>query len=306
MKLLVIFILVSSIAINSYAQENINTDTEINTKPAVSDRLSMYKDNYFITGFSRDENLNKQIKYQFSIKYRFNAEDGKLNIYFIHTQKHFWDIYTFSSPFRETNFSPGLMLFFDLNKLLNRQSPWLRNLEIIPELHQSNGEIEERNRSWNRAIINFNIYEGGLCFNDARLKIAYSPYAIWGFNFEEEYNGDIYKYSMNSLSLMIRDLQTSKYKELFGVDIDLYAISGYKKAYTATLSGENIITVGNFNPAHFTFIGDLKIRMNWLGCGLFFQICHGYSDSLIRYNEKETRGKIGFTLLNNDFLSAYN
>ncbi|WP_394700040.1 phospholipase A [uncultured Draconibacterium sp.] len=73
----------------------------------------MFKDNYFVTGTTLNDEpkkYNSDAKFQISIKYRIMNKPFLYGFYpyLTYTQKSFWDIYLNSSPFAESNYNPGL------------------------------------------------------------------------------------------------------------------------------------------------------------------------------------------------------
>ncbi len=94
-----------------------------------------------------------EVKFQLSIKTKIWQDLlGKdLDLWFGYTQQSFWQFYDFddSSPFRETNYEPELILNYRTDyDLLGWKSRFL-NLAFN---HQSNGRSEPQSRSWNRII----------------------------------------------------------------------------------------------------------------------------------------------------------
>lgn len=76
-----------------------------------------------------------------------------------YTQKSHWQIYntTYSRPFRETNYEPELILNFATNfSLLGLKTRMLG----IAFNHQSNGRAFELSRSWNRVILHAGFERG--------------------------------------------------------------------------------------------------------------------------------------------------
>jgi len=121
-----------------------------------SPAFTIYKNNYFITGVPLDEEANKEnsdMKFQISFKQRLWNKRLPLGTYLhmIYTQKSFWDLYTSSSPFRETNYNPGLLLV----------RPTFRNNLLTGGLalsfeHESNGRDSIYSRSWNFLALTYN------------------------------------------------------------------------------------------------------------------------------------------------------
>jgi phospholipase A1 len=99
---------------------------------------------------------NNEAKFQLSFKVKL-WEDivGKdVDLWFAYTQLSFWQLYnsTFSSPFRETNYEPEVLLNFRMNYDLLGLKGRVINLGIN---HQSNGRAKPLSRSWNRIVANF-------------------------------------------------------------------------------------------------------------------------------------------------------
>lgn len=77
--------------------------------------LSIHKDNYFITGIPTNKDIASKTadaKYQISFKALVtrNTLPFDTHLFITYTQKAFWNVYEFSSPFRELNFNPGIGL----------------------------------------------------------------------------------------------------------------------------------------------------------------------------------------------------
>lgn len=99
-----------------------------------------------------EQDLNRtELKFQLSFKLKMmeNMFNDRADLWFGYTQQSFWQAYNSdnSSPFRETNYAPELMLIFPTNySLLGMEGKFL-NLGLI---HQSNGKALPLSRSWNR------------------------------------------------------------------------------------------------------------------------------------------------------------
>lgn len=97
-----------------------------------------------------------EIKMQFSFKVPLVRElignNGMLS--FGYTQQSFWQAYNgnYSSPFRENNYEPEILLSFHGDYELNNFHGRLITLSLN---HQSNGGTEPLSRSWNRVMLDF-------------------------------------------------------------------------------------------------------------------------------------------------------
>ncbi len=97
-----------------------------------------------------------EIKMQFSFKVPLVREllgnNGMLS--FGYTQQSFWQAYNgnYSSPFRENNYEPEILLSFHGDYALNNFHGRLITLSLN---HQSNGGTEPLSRSWNRVMLDF-------------------------------------------------------------------------------------------------------------------------------------------------------
>jgi phospholipase A1/A2 len=101
------------------------------------------------------ESQNIEAKFQLSFKVKL-WEDilGKdMDLWFAYTQLSYWQVYnkTFSSPFRESNYEPELLLNFRTDYNLFGLKGRIINIGIN---HQSNGRGQLLSRSWNRIVAN--------------------------------------------------------------------------------------------------------------------------------------------------------
>lgn len=111
--------------------------------------FGIYRDNYFITGVplnQRVTNSSADAMFQVSIRHRLTKSilPFKTFAYITYTQKSFWNIYAESSPFRDTNYNPGIGL----------AKPILRGNQLFGTVflqikHESNGKEGTDSRSWN-------------------------------------------------------------------------------------------------------------------------------------------------------------
>jgi phospholipase A1 len=96
----------------------------------------------------------------FKTKLVETAFDKPVDLWFGYTQNSFWQAGNrqASSPFRETNYQPELMLVTPLNlDLLGMHASFL-NLGVV---HQSNGQASTLSRSWNRVYAQVGLERAG-------------------------------------------------------------------------------------------------------------------------------------------------
>jgi phospholipase A1 len=101
-------------------------------------------------------NLKKpEAKFQLSIKVKLWQDilGKEMDLWFGYTQQSFWQFYDFedSSPFRETNYEPELLLNFRTHYSI---LGWKGRFINVGFNHQSNGQSEPLSRSWNRIVAN--------------------------------------------------------------------------------------------------------------------------------------------------------
>jgi phospholipase A1 len=107
-----------------------------------------------------------EVAFQLSIKSKlWEGVLGKdMDLWVGYTQRSFWQLYNSdSSPFRETNYEPELLLNLPMSTDLLGMTLRTVNFGIN---HQSNGRGGSLSRSWNRIVANFgfekeNLFSGG-------------------------------------------------------------------------------------------------------------------------------------------------
>jgi phospholipase A1/A2 len=131
--------------------------------------LRSYRPNYFLpVAYNSSPNQGEQLdvgsnataqhneaKFQLSFKLKawedlFNQD---IDLWIAYTQLSFWQLYNsaFSSPFRETNYEPELLVNFRTNYELFGFKGRFVNVGFN---HQSNGRSQPLSRSWNRVVAN--------------------------------------------------------------------------------------------------------------------------------------------------------
>lgn len=105
--------------------------------------------------------VKPEVTFELSFKARLWRDIfGKnLCLWAAYTQRSFWQLYNFddSSPFRDTNYEPELLL--TLGTRLNLLGLDLRFVQAGFN-HQSNGQSEPLSRSWNRVVANVGLERG--------------------------------------------------------------------------------------------------------------------------------------------------
>jgi phospholipase A1/A2 len=114
----------------------------------------------------READPGKDLKYEevafqlsFKVKLWTDILDQKADLWIAYTQRSFWQYYNFedSSPFRETNYEPELLLNLRTDySLLGLRGRFIS----VGFNHQSNGQSEPLSRSWNRIVANAGFERG--------------------------------------------------------------------------------------------------------------------------------------------------
>lgn len=204
-----------------------------------------------------------EIKFQLSFKTKLweDVLGQSLDLWFAYTQRAFWQAYEWdaSSPFRETNYEPELLLAWRTRYPLLGLRGRVVHLGIN---HQSNGQAEPLSRSWNRLVAGTLLERG--------------PWQVWARAWlrlpepeGEDDNPDIVDY-------------------LGRGDLTVSYRSASSNTYAAQLRG-------NLNTGR----GSLQLDWGFpLGGPLqgYLQVFHGYGESLIDYDHVGTRVGVGVVL----------
>ena len=257
-------------------------DRRLNLEDEVKDKLfalTLHRPNYFLP-VTYNENPNEttyeeagkdlpnnyEAKFQLSFKMLMweNIFNGKGDLYAAYTQFSLWQIYNFSSPFRETNFEPELFLKFDTDfnflGLHNR-------LFLIGLTHQSNGQDVPLSRSWNRIYLEFIATKGNFV-------LGFKPWYRIPESSEADDNPDIDEYI--------------GYGKLFG------AYKKGKHVFSFTLRN-NLSLSGNRGGIEAGWSYELTRNLR-----AYLQYFNGYGESMVDYDNFTNR--IGIGLMINDWL----
>jgi phospholipase A1/A2 len=222
--------------------------------------FTINKDNYFITGSKLGLNLNNinaDAKLQVSFKMRLHKNAMPFNtfLFFVYTQKSFWNIYLDSSPFVETNYNPSLSLARSMFRHKKLHGVLAAQFE-----HESNGMGGIESRSWNCFSVSY--------FGVPSKKIRYFVKAWAPFLYSDNKNLMEYiGYSEARLTWVTRNNR---------LIFDLTC----RKAPALDWRG-NIQAECSWQPFKLeTF-------------HIFVQWWEGYAESLLHYNESSSRVRIG-------------
>jgi len=131
-----------------------------------SPSFAVFRDTYFVTGIPLNEKITNNTAdatFQISVRQRLTKSilPFKTFAYMTYTQKSFWDVYAESSPFRDTNYNPGI----GLGKVLFYKNRLVGGI-FVQIKHESNGRDGDDSRSWNYLSTSLKYYL------NARINIA--------------------------------------------------------------------------------------------------------------------------------------
>jgi phospholipase A1 len=205
-----------------------------------------------------------ELKFQISFKTKVlqGIFGGHGDLWAAYTQSSRWQLYNqkLSRPFRETNYEPEAMLTFATRyRLLGFQGSMLG----VGFNHQSNGRALPLSRSWNRII-----FQAG--FEKKDWTVLLRPWIR--LNDEDDENPAIEDYTGRA------DLLVS------------HVIKGHQ----LSLLAKHSLRFGNNNRGSMQFDWALPIFGRLRG---HVQLFHGYGESMIDYNHKQTTIGFGVSLI---------
>ncbi len=215
---------------------------------------------------TQDDNRSAELKFQFSLKSKVAQDlfDTDADLWLGYTQQSHWQVYNEnnSRPFRATDYMPELFL----TQPVKADLPFGGKLRMLGAgaVHHSNGEDDPLSRSWNRVYL-----MGG---------------AEWG-----------------NLTVVPRIWKRVKAKSASKKDDnpdieDFYGYGDVKLDYQLK-NGNNISGTFRYNPStkkgatEIAYTRPLENNIN-----LYMNLFHGYGESLIDYNHKDTTLGIGVML----------
>lgn len=207
------------------------------------------------------ENVEAKFQLSFKVPLWLDIADKNMELWFGYTQLSLWQLYNrqVSSPFRETNYEPELMLVVDTNYRLFGTN----NIYTVLGLnHQSNGQSRPLSRSWNRLYAAF-------LFEHNNMLVYVKPWYRLPQNGDDD-NADISKYlGYGELSLYYRR----------------------NKRVTGLKLWNNLRSSSNRTSVQL----DWSFPMNSRFKG-YIQLFNGYGETLIDYNHRVKRLGIGIML----------
>ena len=254
-------------------KNTLNTIDDHETKSTIEQMLESsfdiypYESNYFFPisydTKSKDNRKRNETKFQLSIKkpivHDFLGFDETL--YFGYTQTSWWQLYNQSSPFRETNYKPEIFVTVPYGK---KDKTALKGFKA-GFIHESNGQSEEKSRSWNRVYLE----------SFFQYKNLFIIPKVW-YRIKENKNND----------------DNHDIEDYLGYG-DISFIYPYKDNNFKLLLRNNLKSNNNRSFAQLDWTFPFFGSKNTFG---HIQFSNGYGDSLIDYNEDITRINFGISL----------
>jgi phospholipase A1 len=240
------------------------------------DLLTFYKDNYFLTGFTKSQ----EVKFQFSAKFDLWPNESAHAVYLAYSQKALWNAYLNSSPFQENDYNPELFYAFFHHPGRYVAPPGCAFFEErVGFEHESNGLGGTTSRGWDRVYgeTRFSCYRRVRGFASATLRVWAPPFGV------DAYNPDILNYvGFGELTLALGSDRGQGW-------LDQWNLSGtVRKGTSASLGVGSVEVDGRWRPPN----GDI-----WrLTLYLYAQLFVGYEEMLLTYNRPVTAFRIGIGL----------
>ncbi|WP_457593970.1 phospholipase A [Hydrogenimonas sp.] len=231
-----------------------------------------------------------EVEFQFSLKKNltYNLFGFGEIITAAYTQHSFWQLYSASSPFRETNYMPEVFVGFPTPPTIN-ESVGLKAVRF-GFLHQSNGQEGYRSRSWNRLYLQ-GLFQHENLFLTAR---------VWYRIPEADKSADYYRgytFDASGNPILYPDPNEAGDDNPDIVDYMGYGDISFRYLYRRHQFGG--LVRYNFNKG-----GQSRgaVQLEWsypfLGSKATFwylKLFNGYGESLIDYNRNVTKLSFGFS-----------
>ena len=187
---------------------------------------------------------------------------GHGDLWIAYTQKSFWQIYdkSMSRPFREVDYQPEAILNVPIKFIFLGIKARMFGIALN---HESNGKSNPYSRGWNRIIFH-----------------AGFEYENWSF------------YLRPWLRMRAASDDNPDISEYLG-RADVNVIYSYKENIFNLIASHNL-DFGSKIRGNVEFSWSYPINGNLKG---YFQLSHGYGESLIDYNHQQTTVGLGVSLI---------
>ena len=219
---------------------------------------------------------NIEVEFQLSLQKPLTYDLLGLNEYIslAYTQKVWWQTYSESAPFRETNYTPEIFISIPSRYEVDM----LSNLKMIQfgYRHQSNGQDGYRSRSWNRIFLS-SFWQIDNLFLKAQ---------AW-YRIPEDKKGEDFYTGINPNASGDDNPNIENY--LGYGDIHLKYLYGQNQF--GLMLRNNLKVEGNKGAVEFNWSAPLHLSKNsyW-----YAKVFNGYGESLIDYDRSVTKLSFGF------------
>jgi len=207
-----------------------------------------------------------ELKFQLSFKMKVaqGLFGNKGDLWIGYTQSSRWQVYNYalSRPSRETNYEPEVLLSFATDYHILGLNGKLLTFGMV---HQSNGRSDPLSRSWNRLVAQVGLERG-------RCTLLLRPWWRIPEDPDVDDNPGISDLIGNGEVLL-----------LYQHDRHLLSVQARTSFVSSPFHGGSIQGAWSY-----TISGNLKAHL---------QVFHGYGESLIDYNHRQTTVGIGISLL---------
>lgn len=265
-RLLTIVFLVVCFAASAEHRDSLAQNEKHSVRKSEYPVLGVWKHSYFATGFATNQPITKNssdVKFQLSVALRLWSIKEKVDIFATYSQRSVWDIYQKSSPFRETAYSPGFWVAWRTGEKVRL---------LFGFEHESNGIGLESGQSRS--------------FNYATVACLYEPLDNWRFGARAWYGYFFHDEDINQSYFRYRGVM-----QLWGT----FHTRNERLQVTALVNPT--VTFTKFN-AQVEASWRLAKRSDWLP-SLFVQYSYGYGETMIDYNHRASKIRIGISLINN-------
>lgn len=225
---------------------------------------------------------NMEAEFQLSLKKQVSYDLFGFNeyIYFAYTQKVWWQIYSESAPFRETNYLPEM--FISIPSLASVDDKIGLKALKFGFLHESNGQEGYRSRSWNRLYVT-GMWQWGNWFMATR---------AWYRHPEDDKPAGYYDGLLGPSMANAPGDDNPDIENYLGYgDINIDYLNGNSQY---SLMIRNNLRFSSENKGAFEFDWSYAIFSS-PNTFLYLKLFHGYGESLISYDKEVTKVAIGFS-----------